>query len=160
MLRVTSEHQQSRAAVAGGALAGLLEGAGRGCQGALQGRLQVLRRCGRGQPGVLQNSTVPQRRGLGTEAVLGEAGRARGAQPLLQTDVATSRQPHNFPLPLQSSPPPQGASRAHSGPTWEGNRCHARQRDHLLSTTHVKLSFRLLIIDSRSPGGCSSAQGL
>lgn len=160
MLRVTSELQQSRAAIAGGALAGLLEGAGIGWQGVLQGRLQVLWRRGRGQPGALQNSTVPQRRGLGTEAVLGKAGRAGGAQPLLPTEVMASRQPHNFPLPLLSSPPPQRASRTHSGPTWEGNQCHARLQDHLLSTTHVKLRFRLLITGSRSPGGCSSAQGL
>ena len=42
MLRVTTKHQQSRAALARGALAELLEGVGRGWLGALQGRLPVL----------------------------------------------------------------------------------------------------------------------
>lgn len=45
----------------------------------------------------------------------------------------------------------------HSGPTWEGNQCHARHQDHLLSTTLVKLSYGLLITSSRSPVICSNA---
>lgn len=45
----------------------------------------------------------------------------------------------------------------HSGPTWEGNQCRARHQDHLLSTTHVKLSYGLLITSSRSPVICSNA---
>lgn len=61
MLRVTTVHRQSRAALAGGALAYLLEGMGRRWLGALQGRLSVLWQCGRGKPGALQNSTALQR---------------------------------------------------------------------------------------------------
>lgn len=106
MLRVTTEHQQSRAALAGGALAELPEGMGRGRLGALQGRLLVLWQCGRGEPRALHNSTALQRRGLGTEMALGEMGRAGGAQPVLQTQVAASCQPINLPLPPQSSHPP------------------------------------------------------
>lgn len=42
MLQVPTEHQQSKAVLAGGALAGLLEDTGSGWLGALQGRLTVL----------------------------------------------------------------------------------------------------------------------
>lgn len=93
MLRVTTEHQQSRAALAVGALAGLLEGTGRGWRGALRGRLLVLWQCGRVEFRKLQNSTVLQRRGLGTEMAPGKMGRAGGAQP-----VAASCQPINHLL--------------------------------------------------------------
>lgn len=54
--------------------AGLLEGRGRGWLGALRGRLLVLWQCRRGEPRKLQNSTVLQRQGLGTEMALGEMG--------------------------------------------------------------------------------------
>lgn len=74
MLRVTTEHQQSRAALAGGALAELLAGIGKGWLGALQGRLRVLWQCGRGEPRALQNSTMLQRRGLRTKTALGKTG--------------------------------------------------------------------------------------
>lgn len=74
MLRVTTEHQQSRAALAVDALAELLEGTGRGWLGALRGRLLVLWQCWRGEPRKLQNSTMLQRQGLGTEMALGEMG--------------------------------------------------------------------------------------
>lgn len=159
MLWVTTEHQQSRAALAGGALAELLEGMGRGWLEALQGRLPVLWQCGRGKPRALQNSTALRRQGLRTEMALGKTGQAGGTQPVLQTQVAATCQPINLPLLPQSSHPPQKARETHSGPTREGNQCHARHQDHLLSTTHVKFSYGLLIISNRSPVICSNTQG-
>lgn len=73
MLRVTTEHQQSRAALAGGALAGLLESMGRGWLGARQGRLPVLWQHGRGEPRALQNCAAEvktqDRNGAGTKRV-------------------------------------------------------------------------------------------
>jgi len=111
MLRVTTEHQQSRAALAGGALAELLEGVGRGWLGALQGRLRVLWQSRRGEPGMLQNSTMLQRQGLRSKTALGKVGRAGRARPVLQTQVAAPCQLSNLLLLPQSSHPPQKSKR-------------------------------------------------